>query len=124
MSKRLIPLYSSLIPSPSSLKSDHGVRAALDVDCINEAYVARLGRHHERVRATARAEEADAAQERAVGDARRDEDDLLAGREVVRMVDLVRVADAHLLESREHLFGGRDFGLVNAEAFVVEDEAG
>src|SRR5438105_4720393 len=117
-------LFSNPQSAIRNLKSNYCVRAALDVDCINEAYVARLGRHHERVRATARAEEADAAQERAVGDARRDEDDLLAGREVVRVVDLVRVADAHLFESREHLFGGRDFGLVNAEAFVVEDEAG
>src|SRR5256714_1295838 len=106
-----------------NLKSNHGVRAALDVDGVNEAYVARLGRHHERVCASARAEEADAAQERAVGDARRDEDDLPAGREVVRVVDLVRVADAHLLQAREPLLGGRDLGLVNAQAFVVEDEA-
>src|SRR5437588_3938289 len=107
-----------------NLKSYHRVGPALDVDGVNEAYVARLGRHHERVRAAARAEEAHPAQERAVGDARRDEDDLPAGREVVRVIDLVWVADAHLLEAREHLFGGRDFGLVNAEAFVVEDEAG
>src|SRR5437763_6767333 len=117
-------LPSNPQPAIRNLSSDHGVRAALDVDGVNEAYVARLGRHHERVCASARAEEAHPAQERAVGDARRDEDDLPAGREVVRVVDLVRVADAHLLEAREHLFGGRDFGLVNAEAFVVEDEAG
>src|SRR5437588_2767518 len=93
-----------------NLKSYHRVGPALDVDGVNEAYVARLGRHHERVRASARAEESDAAQERAVCDARRDEDDLPAGREVVRMVDLVRVADAHLVEAREHFLGGRDFG--------------
>src|SRR5438874_8172286 len=112
-------MRDALFSNPQSefrnLKSYHCVGPALDVDGVNEAYVARLGRHHERVRASARAEEADAAQERAVCDARRNEDDLPAGREVVRMVDLVWVADAHLLQAREHLLGGRDFGLVNAE---------
>src|SRR5579885_1300390 len=88
-----------------NLKSDYRVRAAFDVDGVNEAYVARLGRHDERVGSSARAEEADAAQERAVGDSGRDEDDLLAGREVVRVINLVRVADAHLPEPREHQIG-------------------
>src|SRR5688500_17033379 len=58
------------------LESDDGVGAALDVDGVDEAYVARLGRHDERVRAPPRAEEAHAAEQRAVGDAGGDEDDL------------------------------------------------
>src|SRR5215208_2899692 len=104
MRKSLLP---SLITYHSSLKPNDRVGAALDVDGVDEAYVARLGRHHERVRAVTRPEEADAAQERAVGDAARDEDDLLARREVVRVVDLVRVVDAHLFEPREHRLGRR-----------------
>src|SRR3954468_7333587 len=92
------------------------------MDCVNESYVARLRRHNERVRAAAGAEEAYAAQKRAVGDARRDEDYLPAGREVVRVVDLVRVVDAHLLQARQDLFGGRNLRLVNAQTLVVEDE--
>src|ERR1700760_2427704 len=105
-----------------NLKSNYRIWAALDVDGINEAYVARLGRHDERVRAAASAEESHAAKERAVRDSGRDEDHLLAGREGVRVVNLVRVVYPHLPESLKPLFCGRDFGLVNAESLVVEDE--
>src|SRR4051812_14613400 len=99
--------YSSLIPPPSSLKSNHRVGAAFDVDGVDEAYVPRLGGHYERVCTLARAEETDALEQRAIGHAGRGEDDLLAGREVVRLVNLVGVADAHLFEAREHFVARR-----------------
>ncbi len=51
--------------------------------------------HHQRRRADAVAEEADALHQRALGDAGGREDDVLARREILRPVDPLEVGDAH-----------------------------
>ena len=51
--------------------------------------------HHERRRPNAVAEKANAFHERAVGDARRREDDVVAGSQILGPVDPLEVRDAH-----------------------------
>src|SRR5262249_40417800 len=59
------------------------------VDAVDEADAVRLVLHDHGAGPRAVAEEADAAHQRAVGDAGRCEDDAVAGREIFRAVDLV-----------------------------------
>src|SRR5918911_1577123 len=69
-------------------------------------------------------EEAYAAQERPVGDARGGEDDSLAGGEIVRVVNLVWIVDAHLVQPFDDLLACGHFVLIDAEALRVKDQAG
>src|SRR4051794_16696107 len=69
------------------------------MDRVDEPDAVRLQRHEQRRRADAAAEEADAAQEVAVGDASGAEDDVVAGGELGRVVNLVAVDVAHRLEA-------------------------
>src|SRR5438034_9523109 len=69
--------------------------AGEEVDAIHEANPVAAGAHDERVCACGIGEEANAAEEVAVGDARRG-DDHLAGREIVDREDLLQVLDSVL----------------------------
>src|SRR5260370_39995513 len=65
------------------------------VNAVDEADLMRAVLHDERARAGAVAKEPHAAHERAVGDAGRGEDDLLAGSEVPGAINLPEVGEAH-----------------------------
>src|SRR4051812_33003932 len=80
------PTGSSLLPHPPPSEANFQVRVALGVDGIDEADLVWHRRHHEGVGPRAIAEEAYSPEERPVCDARRREDDALAGREVLRPV--------------------------------------
>src|SRR5581483_2240813 len=69
--------------------------AGEEVDAVVEADPVAPGAHDERVRPCAVRQEADAAEEVAVRDARRGDDDL-AGGQVLRREDLLHVLDAEL----------------------------
>src|SRR4029453_6374331 len=67
------------------------------MDAVDEADAVGLRLHHQRRRAHAAAEEADALHQRAVGDARGRKDDVLTRREIPRAIDPLEVLDAHRL---------------------------
>src|SRR5579871_4557866 len=69
------------------------------VNAVDEPDLSGVVRHHEAVRAHAVAEESHAAQQVAFGDARRREENFLAGREIARGVSGVGVLDAHRLDA-------------------------
>src|ERR1700752_949702 len=77
------------------LKPNNRIRTAFDVQRVDKPDVPRFSRHHDRVRALARTKEAHTFQQRTIGHARCGEDNLLAGREIVRVVNLVWVLDSH-----------------------------
>src|ERR1051326_3565616 len=64
------------------------------VDAFDEADAMRVVLHDHRARADAVAEKSHALHERPVGDARRGEDDVLAGREILRVVDHLEIRAA------------------------------
>src|SRR5581483_2525922 len=66
-----------------------------NVDSIEKARLAGGEGQDERMGAIPRAEEADAVQQRAGGDASRGEDDVAAGSEILCAVDAVGVSQAH-----------------------------
>src|SRR4029077_217934 len=68
-----------------------------EVDAVDEAHPVAAGAHHERMRPGAVGEEADAAEEVAVRNARRGHDHL-AGREIVDREDAAVVIDPHRLQ--------------------------
>ena len=69
----------------------------LNVDGIDEANLARRRGHHQGVRADAAAEQPDAAEQVAVGDPGRGEDDVGAAHQLLGPEDPVGIADAHAL---------------------------
>src|SRR3954453_3957745 len=76
-------------------ESDLHVGILRDVNAVDEPDAVRLVLHDHRTGARAVAEKADAAHQRAVGDTGRREDDVFAGREILRPVDALEVLDAH-----------------------------
>jgi len=64
---------------------------------VDEAHLTHASVEQDGVRPHAAREEADALQQLAVSDAGRDEADVFAAREILGAVDLLLVADAHLL---------------------------
>src|SRR2546421_9124489 len=65
------------------------------VNAVDEADAVRVVLHDHGARADAVAEEPDAFHQRPLGDARRGEDDVVARREIPRLVDLLEIGDAH-----------------------------
>src|SRR3954463_13797760 len=82
------------------LELDFDVRVGPDVDAVDEPDAVRVVLHDHRVGAGAVAEEADAAHQRAVGDAGRGENDVPAGREILGAVDALEVGDPHRAAAR------------------------
>src|SRR5205809_841174 len=78
------------------LKLHHHVTPVLEPHRVREADQALAQRHADRAGAVAAAEEAHAVHEGAVGHARRDEEDVRPGGEVLLGVDTLQVRDAHL----------------------------
>src|SRR5215510_6339276 len=74
---------------------DRAVLARPHVDAVDEADAMRCRLHDQRCGADAVAEEAYALHQRAVGDAGCGKQDVLAGREILRTIDLLHVLDAH-----------------------------
>src|ERR1700728_41039 len=75
------------------------IRTLFQVDALDEAYFAgELGEDYRRS-ARALAEEADAFEQRAVGDSRGGEDELFAGGKILRLVDLVFIFNTHASEA-------------------------
>src|SRR5262245_12545520 len=111
------------LPRSVLLEPHDRIRPALDVDRVDEADLVAVGRRDEGLGADTGAEEADALEDRALGDTGSGKDDALAGGEVVRVVDLLGVLDAH----RDHALAGvvRDAARV-LEVFelALEDEPG
>src|SRR5580704_6185369 len=73
------------------------------MDGIDEADLAAIEREHHRLRPHSFAEEAHAAQQAAGGDAGAGENDVVAGREFVCVVNAARIFDAHLRDAFEML---------------------
>src|SRR3954464_4544907 len=71
------------------------ILARFDVDGVDEADARRIALHDDRAGAGAVAEEADAAHQRAVGDAGGSADDAFARREILRGVGAARIGNAH-----------------------------
>src|SRR5438093_2239008 len=89
-------LQHRLVHSESDTSElDDRVLAVTPVEGVDEADHAPAVRHQDRARADAAAEEAHAPHERAVGDARRDEEDVRARGQVLLRVDPFHVGDAH-----------------------------
>src|SRR5438477_1610648 len=88
---------SSQVTWPSRVASepDLEVRIVLGVDGVDEPHLMRHGGHDQGVGPRAVAEEAYPAQQGAVCDARRREDDALAGARVLRAVDAAGAGVAH-----------------------------
>ena len=107
----LITTLLSLFP----LKPDDRVRPAFDVDTIDESNVFRFAGHHHRVRALAGAEETHAAHQRSIGNSGGREDDLLTGREILGVVNFVRIGDAHRLQALDHFLCQRHLIFVHPE---------
>src|SRR5687767_4494147 len=74
---------------------DGAFRLGGHVDAVDETHPPRMRLHHQRHGPGAVAEEAHALHQRAVGDAGRGEDDVLARGEIPRLVDPLEVGDAH-----------------------------
>src|SRR5712691_1368340 len=74
------------------------------------------------MRAIARAEETHATHQRSVSHTGGREDDFLARRKIVSIVSLVRIADAHRLQTLDDLSRGRHFVFVYAESFRIENQ--
>src|SRR5579884_2165247 len=94
---RSASITSSCVGTGTSLAEPYVLAplAGEEVDAVDEAHPVAAGAHHERVRPGAVGEEADAAQQVAVRDARR-RDDHVAGREVLGAEDAAVVLDARL----------------------------
>src|SRR4051794_14575438 len=88
-------LAPAVVLMRTGLESDLHVGILRDVNAVDEPDAVRLVLHDHRTGARAVAEEADAAHQRAVGDAGRREDDAFAGREIPRSVDPLEILDAH-----------------------------
>src|SRR6478736_5041170 len=84
-----------LRPWADTSKADPHHPLLLDVNRVDEADARRVALHDDRAGAGAVAEETDAAHQATVGDAGGGEDDALAGGELLRGVDAVRIGDAH-----------------------------
>src|SRR5213076_2173350 len=78
------------------LELHHHVAPVLEAHRVREADQALAQRHDDRAGAVAAAEETHAVHEGAVGDARRDEEDVRPGGEILLSVDALQVRDAHL----------------------------
>src|SRR5207247_5671534 len=78
------------------LELHYHVTPVLEAHRVREADLALAERHADRAGAVAAAEEAHAVHEGAVGDARRDEEDVRPGGEDLLGVDALQVRDAHL----------------------------
>src|SRR3954463_16092271 len=76
-------------------ESDLHVGILRDVNAVDEPDAVRLVLPDHRAGARPVAEEPDAAHQRAVGDAGRREDNVFAGREILRSIDAFEVLDAH-----------------------------
>src|SRR6185436_12147216 len=76
-------------------EADLDVLLRRDVNTVDEPDAVRVVLHDDRARANAVAEETDALHEGALGDARGREDDVVARREILRLVDLLQILDAH-----------------------------
>src|SRR5687768_9186393 len=70
-------------------------RPRVDLDAVDETHAMRVGLHHDRAGTNAGAEKLDALHQRAIGDAGRGEDDVLAASEIFGFVNLLEVLDAH-----------------------------
>src|SRR6185503_19299399 len=88
-----LPIADRAIAYSSEMYLD--VLGGRDVNAVDEPDLVRLVLHDHRTGADAVAEEANAPHQRAVGDAGRREDDVLAGGEVRGAVDLLDVSDPH-----------------------------
>src|SRR6185295_8708908 len=96
------------LESQVSSEADLDVWIALGVDGVDEPDLMWHGRHDQSVRPSAVSEEADAAEQRAVRDSRRREDDALAGGEVFGAIDALDVRNPHALEPLAVRFLGED----------------
>src|SRR5229473_6887936 len=74
------------------------------------------------MRAVAGAKEPYATHQRSVGDPGSGENYLLARRQIVSVVSLVRIADAHRFQALDDLRRGWHFVLVHAESFGIENQ--
>src|SRR6476620_6985509 len=74
----------ALVLMPAGSESDLHVGILRDVNAVDEPDPMRAVLHDHRACTRAVAEEPDAAHQRAVGDAGRREDDVLAGRQILR----------------------------------------
>src|SRR4029453_16628838 len=77
------------------LEANFDIRRGRDVDAVDEPDAVRIVLHDHGAGANAVAEEPDAFHQRAVGHAGGGEDDAVAGRQILRRVDLLEVADPH-----------------------------
>src|SRR5688572_870738 len=69
------------VPSVAQLEANLNRRTGIDLNAVDEPHAVRCRLHHQRAGADAGAEEADALQERAVGDTRGCKDDVVAAGE-------------------------------------------
>src|ERR1041384_2049823 len=87
------------------LEPYNGIRTALDVHGVNETHsLGAFGRHDYRRSPNAGSKEAHSAKYRPIRHTGCRENDFLAGREIVRIVDAVRITDPHLLHSIHRVF--------------------
>src|SRR5262245_46984777 len=89
---------------------------------VDETHVHRFGRHDQRLGPFAGPEKPDAVQDRAVGHAAGREDDFVAWRQVVGVIDARRIADPHLPHPFDQAVGNLRavFGLLQ---LLFQDEA-
>ena len=74
-----------------NLKSYDRVRSTLNVQRVDKPNVSRLSSHHHRMRSLARAKEPHALQQRAISHTGRRKNNLPSRRQIVGVVNLVRV---------------------------------
>src|SRR6185369_16524375 len=75
------------------------------------------------MRPLARTEKPHTLQQRTVSHPSRSKDDLLSRREIIRVVNLVGILDAHRLQTSEHLLPRRHLVFINAESIRIEHES-
>src|SRR5260221_11962502 len=74
------------------------------------------------MRALAGTKETHPAQQSSVSNTAGREDDFLAGREIVRVVSLVRIGYAHRLEALDNLLGWRHFAFVHVQPVWIKNQ--
>jgi hypothetical protein len=77
------------------LKPDHGIRATLDMQRVHEPDMLGFSRHHQGMCSLARAKESDSFKQGAIGNAGGRENNLLARRQVIGVINLVWIFYAH-----------------------------
>src|SRR6266436_3504496 len=104
-------------------KPDNRIRTAFDVNGVDEAHaLGALGCHYDRRRANACSEKAHAAKYRPVRHTGRREDDFLARRQIVSIVDAVRVVDSHRFHSFDRVFAD-SLAVFEIFKLFLQDEA-